>query len=112
MLVAVIALRAPAGGDQAVEFAARAGSWIGPLGGGLAALLMAWWAGRRVTRPVLQGGIIGTALALMDFAILIALGTAFQWLFVFSNVGKVVAATIGGALAMRAQEHRTARAGG
>lgn len=101
LLVGVIALAGPADPDAASEFARRAGSWVGPVGGALTLLLVTWWAGRASRRPILQGALIGLAVALLDFGILVASGEPFQVLFIVSNVGKVLAGVVGGWLATR-----------
>ncbi len=51
---------------------------------------------------VLHGFIVGVLAALLDIAILIATGAAFQWLFVASNLGRILAGLLGGWMASRA----------
>jgi len=101
-LVTLVAVAGPADPTEAGEFARRAGAWVGPVGGALAVLGLSWWAGAKSSRPVLQGAGIGLAVAALDLGILYSSGEPFQWLFVLSNSGKVIAGILGGWLAARA----------
>jgi len=108
LLVSFVALWGPSDVSEADLFARRAGAWIGPIAGAATVLLVAWWAGSRSSRPVLQGAGIGLALALIDFAILVSAGEPLVGLFVVSNGGKVLAGMLGGWLAARGRQRPSA----
>ena len=101
-LIAIVALFGPSDPAEAEAFATRLGPWVGPLGGALATFLLAIW----VVRPldaghVLHGALLGLLVALLDAGLLIAGSTEFQWLFVVSGLGRIVAGSLGGYLASR-----------
>jgi hypothetical protein len=84
------------------EFAPRAGNWVGPIGGFLATLLLAWWAARRTPEQrVVHGTAVGVGTALLDFGlgILLSGGGAIQPLLFLSNGGRILAGVLGGWLA-------------
>ncbi len=100
LLVALVAIFGPSDAGEAQEYASRLGSWVGPLGGALATFLLALWVARPlVDSHVLHGALLGFLVALLDAGLLIAGSTGFQWLFVISGVGRIVAGTLGGYLA-------------
>lgn len=101
VLVAIVALFGPRDPVGAGEFAQRAGVWVGPLAGATVVLLLSAWAGRASSRPTRQGAMIGFMVAFLDLGILAATGAPFAAVFVVSNVGKVVAGTLGGWLSGR-----------
>lgn len=102
VLVILVAIAGPADPTEAGEFARRAGAWVGPVGGALAVLVLTRWAGAASSRPVIQGAAIGLTVAALDLGILFSSEEPFQWLFVLSNGGKVIAGMVGGWLAARA----------
>lgn len=96
-LILMVAAMGPRDPEEAEFFANELGQWIGPLVGAAMAFVMARW----VTRPLqrghaLHGFLLGFLLAMLDVVILVATGAAFVWIFVASNLGKIVAGTIGG----------------
>jgi hypothetical protein len=102
LLLVAVAAFGPRDPFGAAFFADAAGHWIGPIAGAAAAFFGALW----VVRPlkagkVLHGAAIGCALAILDVAILVILRTPFEWLFVYSNLGKICAGWLGGFLAAR-----------
>ncbi len=102
LLVALVAIFGPSDAGAAEEYASRLGSWVGPIGGALATFLLAIWVARPlVAGPVLHGVLLGVLVALLDAGLLIAGATSFQWLFVISGAGRIVAGTLGGYLAHR-----------
>jgi hypothetical protein len=108
-LIAVVAvygafIRAP-GGESPEAFAERAGAWVGPVIGATCAFLLSQWAGHEAARAVAQGALIGLSLAVVDVALLVASGAPFRPLFLYSNLGKIIAGTLGGLSAHRS-EHR------
>ena len=109
VLVGVIAIWGPADAGEVDLFAGRAGAWVGPIAGALTLFVVAYWAGVNSSRPLLQGTVIGVAVALTDFAILFSTGASFAWLFVVSNGGKVVAGMAGGWVVRTQSETRVER---
>lgn len=83
------------------EFAPLAGNWVGPIGGFLAAMFMAWWAARVITEGALWHGIaVGTGTGLVDLSLgLLMGGGTISVLLVLSNCGRVLAGVAGGFLA-------------
>lgn len=103
-LVLLVAVFGPKDSAAAQVFAARLGTWVGPIGGALFTFLAAWWLGRRDAAGGLGQGIaLGALVALIDIALLVAGGAAFQWLFVASNAAKLAAGALGGGLAARSR---------
>ncbi len=82
------------------QYAAMAGSWIGPIGGGLMALVFAFWIGSKLSaRFIIHGALIGALLALIDATILGYMNEPFTWLYVSSNLIKILMGTLGGFIA-------------
>jgi hypothetical protein len=99
ILVAIVGAFGPSEPDLAAaqQFAARMGRWVGPIGGAICAYLAAYGIGRIAPERALSDGIIvGLCLAALDVIILVASNAPFEWLYVWSNVGKLAAATLGG----------------
>jgi hypothetical protein len=87
LLVVLVALFGPKDQAAAQAYAERLGQWVGPIAGTLMCFLVGRWVARAATtRPVLHGSAVGLLSALIDSAILIASGAAFQWLFVASEL--------------------------
>jgi len=58
--------------------------------------------GRPLTRgQALNGAMVGILLAVIDLVSLVALAAPFAWIFVISNGGKIICATLGGLAAAR-----------
>ena len=112
-LVLIVAVFGPADPDAAAAYAQQLGNWVGPIGGFVFTLLAAWWVARRLTdAQLLHGFLVGVAVAAIDVAILVLSAAEFQWLFVASNVGRIVAGTLGGWLAPSAANAQTAGGAG
>ncbi len=103
LLVAVVAAFGPPTADGAKHFAERVGLWLGPLAGIVCTFGAAFWLShsRGAHAPLRTGVTLGLFVACLDVALLIAGGTAFAWVFVASNVGRVLAGTAGGIVAAR-----------
>jgi hypothetical protein len=83
--------------EQAKHFAAVMGRWIGPIAGAVCAYLAAYGIGRLAPERALSDGVIvGLCLAALDVVLLYAGDASFEWLYVFSNLGKILAASFGG----------------
>jgi hypothetical protein len=101
-LIVLVGVMGPANPAEAQEFATMLGRWVGPLGGAAMAIAMTLWVARPLSHgQVLHGALLGTLLAVIDVAILVASGQPFDPIFVRSNVGKVVAGLLGGVIAKR-----------
>lgn len=100
LLIALVALLGPGNAAEDQAYAAKLGAWVGPLGGAIATFFLAIWVARPFLRgQVVYGTLLGVLVALLDAGLLMATATPFQWLFVISGVGRVVAGTIGGYVA-------------
>jgi len=53
------------------------------------------------SRSKTNGVAVGVFLAVLDIALLVASHAPFQWLFVVSNLGKILAGYIGGGASFR-----------
>jgi hypothetical protein len=103
ILVVVVAVFGPSEPDAAQAYAERLGYWIGPLAGFTLCVGGGWLAARSLTADhIRRGMLLGAMVAAIDVAILVAGGAAFQAIFVVSNLGRVVAGSLGGWLASRA----------
>jgi hypothetical protein len=99
-LVVLVAALGPRDSAGASAYAAEQGRWVGPLVGALSVAILAWMVARRTAaaRPIV-GLLIGVLAAALDVTILILGETPFEWLFVASNAGRVLAGWLGGTLA-------------
>ncbi len=103
-LVLIVALVGPAEPEAAQAYAERLGYWVGPIGGFAACVLAGWWVARGLAAAhILNGFILGAAVAAIDGSILVASGAAFEPVFAISNIGRVIAGSIGGWLASRSE---------
>ena len=96
-LVALVALFGPKEAAAAQAYAERLGAWVGPIGGAVMCFIGGLWVARSAGhRGVMHGVLVGFVASLIDSALLIGMGAAFQFLFVASNLGKIVAGGLGG----------------
>lgn len=103
LLIALVALFGPREQVAAQSYAERLGQWVGPIGGTLMCLLAAWWLARSLSAShLIHGLMVGLAAALIDIALAYAAGAAFQWIFVASNLGRVLGGAVGGVAGRRA----------
>ncbi|MEQ1833300.1 MAG: hypothetical protein ABL977_09625 [Candidatus Eisenbacteria bacterium] len=101
-LVAVVALFGPKENVAAGEFARSTGQWFGPVSGALLTIVGGRWVARAVPGARVQAGLaLGFTVAGIDAGLLLLAATPFQWLFVASNLGKVLAGALGGWFAGR-----------
>jgi len=102
VLVLLVVLFGPSDTDAAQTYAERLGYWVGPIAGFALCLLGGFWVARGLhAAHVLNGLILGLVVAGIDVGILVASGAAFQSIFAVSNIGRVIAGTIGGWIARR-----------
>jgi hypothetical protein len=101
-LVLVVGVFGPSDPGAAEAYAERLGTFLGPTAGFLLTLAGGWWIAKRAEDSrVLNGLLVGAAVAAIDILILVLSGAGFQLLFVVSNVGRVIAGAIGGLIARR-----------
>jgi hypothetical protein len=86
---------------EITAFAERAGTFIGPIGGAIAAFLCARRAVRGSTHPLLSGALLGGIVAVLGITFLVAMRAPFRWIFVFSYTGKLIAACMGAVPSLR-----------
>jgi hypothetical protein len=97
LLFATVAAFGPPELEEAKHFAAVMGRWVGPIAGAMCAYLAAYGIGRVAPERALSDGVIvGLCLATLDVVLLVAGNASFEWLYVISNAGKIIAATLGG----------------
>ena len=97
ILIALVATFGPSEPASAQAFAERLGRWVGPVGGALCSFLAAFCVARPLTSGRITNGVaVGVFLAVLDVVLLVASQAPFQWLFVISNLGKILAGYIGG----------------
>lgn len=61
-----------------------------------------WWVARFTPGLwVRHEAALGTISAVLDLGFITVSGAAFEWLFVASNPGRIIAGTLGGLMAMR-----------
>ena len=102
MLVALIAILGPSDPDLVQPFAESLGKWVGPIGGACFCFLGGMWVAKHAKNAEMANAVmVGIATASIDILILVGSGAPFQILFVISNIGRVVAAVLGGYLVLR-----------
>lgn len=101
-LVVVIAIFGPSEREALQAYAERLAYWVGPLTGFGFTLFGGWWVAKGLSgQPVLNGLLLGVAVATIDVTILVAGGAEFQAMFTISIIGRVIAGSIGGWLVAR-----------
>jgi hypothetical protein len=102
VLVVVVMVFGPKDGAEARTYAESLGLWVGPICGFTLCLAGAWWVAKPLSRAhVANGFVLGVAAATLDVLLLVVAGTPFKAVYAISNVGRVVAGTLGGWLALR-----------
>jgi hypothetical protein len=102
VLVLLVALVGPADQAAAEAYAERLGYWVGPIAGFVLCLVGGWWVAKRLSASHMVNGLaLGVTVAVIDIVVLFASGAEFHPIFAVSNIGRVVAGTIGGWLAGR-----------
>ena len=105
-LVLIVALFGPSDPAEAQAYAERIGLWVGPIAGFLFTLAGGWWIARSlVNSQVLNGLVLGVVVAIIDISILLLSGAEFLPIFAISNIGRVIAGSLGGLLASRYKQN-------
>lgn len=100
VLVCIVAVFGPQDANAAQAYAEKLGRWVGPSAGGIFSFFGAVWIGRSLrVGQIAHGALFGLLLALLDVALLLSLQAPFEWIFVASNLGKIVAGILGGFVA-------------
>ncbi len=104
ILVLLVAVFGPSDKNAAQAYAQSLGLWVGPVSGFVLCSLGGFWVARDLVKlHVANGFALGVAGAAIDAGLLIAAGASFENVYLVSNLGRVVAGTIGGWLAQRNQ---------
>lgn len=107
LLVGVVAVTGPSDPETAAALADRVGYWLGPAAGFVLCVVGGWYVAKDLESDWIRSGLIlGAAAAGVDVLILVASGAAFQWVLVVSNVGRLIAGSLGGWLARRGDDGR------
>jgi hypothetical protein len=102
-LIVLVAIFGPPGFEEATPFAEQLGAYVGPISGFTLCMIGGWWTARAAlpADKIANGAAMGMIAAALDIALSFALGGHFVPLLVYSNVGRIVAGTLGGWLATR-----------
>jgi hypothetical protein len=99
-----VALFGPRKRTEAQAYAEQLGQWVRPICGAVLCPLGGWWLTRGLSSGhVLNGLVLGVVAAVIDIALLVLSGTAFQIVFAISHSARLMAGALGGWLASRAQ---------
>jgi hypothetical protein len=104
ILVGLVAIFGPNEATAAQRYAEKLGFWVGPIAGTLLTFIGAFMIARPLLgRGVLHGFLFGFCVAFVDVAILLAMRAPFEWIFLVSNVSKLIAGYLGGVCAARSR---------
>jgi len=99
-LVLIVAAIGPSDPDAAQSYAERIGLWVGPIAGFLFTLIGGWWIAKGLAEfQLINGFVLGVVAATIDITILVLSGAEFMLVFAVSNIGRVIAGSLGGWLA-------------
>jgi hypothetical protein len=101
LVLAMVPVGLKLGAQPSQETAAAWGAWIGPIGGALATGLFGWLLGQSSIRPLHVGLALGIAVGLLDLGLIAMQRVPFRWLFAVSALARIIAGTLGGAMASR-----------
>ena len=83
-------------------FSDRVGTYVGVVGGAVAAFLFALWVGRTIRADFLVNGfLVGCVAALLHIGVLAGAGAQWQIAYVIADVLKLVGGALGGYVAQR-----------
>ena len=101
-LVLAVALFGPSEPSAAQAYAERIGLWVGPIAGFLFTMAGGWWVAKNLANSQVRSGfVLGVVVAIIDISILLLSGAEFLPIFAISNIGRVIAGSLGGWLASR-----------
>ena len=104
ILVGLVAIVGPNEATAAQRYAEKLGFWVGPIAGTLLTFVGAFMISRPLSgRRALHGILFGFCVAFVDVAILLAMRAPFEWIFLVSNVSKLIAGYLGGVCAARSR---------
>ena len=107
VLVVFVAIFGPNEYHAAQVYAERIGLWVGPIAGAILTFIGALVVTRRLRQGrVLHGTLFGLCVVLVDVTILLAMKAPFEWIFVISDAGKLIAGYLGGVLSARCESPR------
>ena len=107
-LVVIVALFGPSEPTAAQAYAERIGFWVGPIAGFIFTLIGGWWVAKSLANSrLLNGFVLGVIVASIDISILVLSGAEFMPVFVISNIGRIIAGSLGGWLAGRYEQNAT-----
>ncbi len=105
-LILIVIVFGPAEEAAAQEYAERLGYWVGPISGFVFCWLGGFWVARGLDKSHISNGLVlGLVAAAIDLGIYVGIGGGFEAIIVVSNVGRVVAGTVGGWLAGRSSQN-------
>ena len=105
-LVVIVTLFGPSEQAAAQAYAERLGFWVGPIAGFLFTLIGGWWVARSLANSrLLNGFVLGVVVAGIDISILVLSGADFMPVFAISNIGRIIAGSLGGWLAGRYEQN-------
>jgi hypothetical protein len=108
VLVVLVATLGPSDPDAAQAYAVRLGTWVGPIAGFFLCLGGGWLVARDLSSGHVPGGLLlGAFVAAIDIAILVGSGARFHPVFLLSNLGRVVAGSLGGWIAKQLRGSRS-----
>lgn len=97
VLVLLIAILGPSDPAAAQAYAEELGYWVGPIAGAVLCLGGGWFVAKKApSHHLWNGAALGVCVAAIDVGLLIVSGAEFAGIFVLSNIGKVIAASVGG----------------
>jgi uncharacterized membrane protein len=97
LLVVLVAALGPSDAEGAQQAAERLGRWVGPIGGFVLCLVGGWLVAKgAATAHVLHGLMLGGTVAAIDVLLLLMSGSGFELLFAVSNLGRLLAGSVGG----------------
>ena len=100
VLVLIVAVLAPRDPAAAQAYAEGLGRFVGPVTGALFGILGGYFVARPLRAGHLRhGAFFGILFALIDLVLLALSQAPFEWLFVTSNVGRVMGGILGARLA-------------
>ena len=99
-LVIIVFIFGPSDPAAAQAYAEKMGLWVGPIAGFITCFLGGWWVAKNLVKDHLINGLaLGIAVAIIDLALFLLSGESLMLLIIASNIGRIVAGTLGGWIA-------------